>query len=181
MLCKKLCLGGYKVILLNKFLKSSIYLLLCITMLTGCKDNKPEIKTEIILSNISQVEYNQISDLSKPQGDSIGDFKKLYINVKILYSKRAIDRKIIIPNIYSTIDNYDRVRTVEGGNLEQNNIGTENVAESMSYVVFDSRGLNEQEIINIYDNSEVIIGYTLKNGDKVQRKVSIGKGLIIKN
>ena len=59
----------------------------------------------------------------------------------------------------------------------QNNIGIEDAAKSTAYIIFDSRGLNEQDLRNIYDNSEIYIAYKLKNSDLVEKRVSIGDNL----
>jgi len=166
-------------ILIKRLLLIPIVLLICSFILVGCKDNNPEIKTVITLGNITKEEYQQISDSSKPQGVSINDLKKLYIDVKIINSKKSEDRTIIIPDLSIIINGHDRVRTVGGGNTEQNNIGTDDTAESTAFVLFDYRGLSEQDIRNLYSKSEIKIEYKLKNSNMVHSKVSIGKDLMI--
>ena len=105
----------------------------------------------------------------------------LYINVKIINSKKAEDRTIIIPDLSTVLNGHDKVRAVGGGNTELNNIGKEDTEESMAFVIFDSRGLSEQDIRNLYSKSEIKIEYKLKNSNLVESKVSIGKDLMINN
>lgn len=168
-------------ILVKKLLSIPIILLICSFILVGCKNNNSEIKTVITLSNITQEEYQKINNSSKPKGISIYDLKKLDINVKIINSKKAEVRTIIIPDLSIVLNGHDKVRAVGGGTTEQNNIGKEDTAESMAFVIFDSRGLSEQDIRNLYNKSEIKIEYKLMNNNLVENKVSVGKDLIINN
>lgn len=158
-----------------------IVLLICSFILVGCKDNNPKIKTVITLGNIAEEEYQKINDSSKPEGVSIKDIKKLYINVKIINSKKAEERRIIIPDLSIVLNGHDKVRAVGAGTTEQNNIRTEDTAESTAFVLLDFRGLSEQDIRNLYSKSEIKIEYKLKNSNLVKSKISIGKDLIINN
>jgi hypothetical protein len=153
-----------------------VILLICSLVLGGCKQRNPEITTSITLSKITKEEYNKIGDSNKPEGATIDDLKKLYIDVKINNSKKAVERKITMPNLY-IIDRNDRVRTTGGGTSEQNNIGDEDTAASMAYVIFDSRGLSEQDLRNLYRESKINIAYKLKNGNLLGRTISVGDGL----
>ena len=87
----------------------------------------------------------------------------------------------MIPNLSIILNGHDRVRTVGGGSTEQNNLGNEDTAESTEFVLFDFRGLSEQDIRNLYNKSEIKIEYKLKSSNKVESKVSIGKDLMINN
>ncbi len=77
-----------------------VVLLICSFVLGGCKESNPEITTSITLSNITEDEYNQITDSNKPKGATINDLKKLYVDAKITNSKKASERVIVIPDIY---------------------------------------------------------------------------------
>ncbi len=44
---------------------------------------------------------------------------------------------------------------VRGGSFEKNNIGTEDTAERMAYIIFDIRGLSEQEKRTILMNIKI--------------------------
>lgn len=153
-----------------------IILLICSFAVGGCKQGNPEITTSITLSNITEEEYSQIGYSKKFEDTTINDLRKLYIDVKITNSKKATKRTITIPNLF-IIDKYDRFRTIGGGTSEQNNIGIEDAAKSTAYIIFDIRGLNEQDLRNIYNNSEIYIAYKLKNSDLVEKRVSIGDNL----
>ncbi|MGH4141150.1 hypothetical protein [Clostridium sp.] len=167
-------------LLIKRLLLIPIGLLICSFILVGCKGNNPEIKTVITLSNITEQEYNN-NDLSKSEGASIDDIKKLYINVKISNSKKAEERTIIIPDLSIVLNGHDKVRAVGGGTTEQNNVGKQDTADSMAFVIFDSRGLSEQDIRNLYSKSEIKIEYKLKNSNMVESKITIGKDLMINN
>lgn len=160
----------------KKFAPVIIIMLICLFVFGGCKQNKPEITTAITLSNITEEEYNKFESSSKPEGATINDLKKLYIDIKIINSKKATERKITIPNLF-IINNIDRVRAIGGGTGEQNNIGTEATAASMAYVIFDSRGLSEQDLRNLYKESEIYIAYKLRNDNLVEKSISVGEGL----
>jgi hypothetical protein len=168
--------GGIKMVAFKKILLIALMLIICSFALYGCKEKNPEITTVITLRNITDEEYNQISNSSKPEGAKINDLKKLYIDVKITNSKKATDRTITLPDLF-IIDRYDRVRTTGGGYSEQNNIGTEDAAEKIANITFDSRGLSERDLRSIYSRSEIYISYKLKNSDLVEKRVSIGDSL----
>ena len=165
----------------RKLLIIGMILLISLAVLVGCNDNKPEIKTVVTLSNITEEEYQQTQDSRKPGGAAIKDFKKLYVNVKILNSKKAENRTIIIPDLYTIVNVQDRVRAVAGGGADQNNIGTGSIAESIAFVIIDSRGLTEENIRSLYNNSEIKVSYKLKNSDTVENIISIGKNIVINN
>lgn len=157
-----------------------IILITCLFSLGGCKHSAPEITASATLSEITQEEYNKIDDSSKPEGVTIDDLKKLYIDVKITNSKEATERRITISNLY-IIDKYNKVRTICGGTSEQNNIGTEDTAESMAYIIFDGRGLSEKDLRNLYKESKIYIAYKLKDGNLVERILSVGNNLVFNN
>jgi hypothetical protein len=164
----------------KKILLIVIILLTCSIVLGGCKQNNPEIITSITLSDITEDEYSRIYEPSKPEGVTINDLKKLYIDVKISNSKKAKERAITISDLF-IIDRYDRVRTTGGGSSEQNNIGTEDTAESFAYIIFDSRGLSEQDLRSLYSESKIYVAYKLKNSNLVEKSISIGDNLTINN
>ena len=166
-------------ILIRKLSIIGLALLLSLVILVGCISNKPEIKTVITLSNITKEEYKQISDTSNPQGVSINDLKKLYIDVKITNSKGATIRWISIPDLFIILNGHDRVRAISGGNSEENNIVIESTVESMAFAVFDSRGLNKDDIISLFNNSEIRASYKFKGNDIVENKTSIGNHIVI--
>ena len=165
---------------LKRSLILGIALLICSLILGGCKQTDPDIAVVITLSNITEEEYKQINDNNKPEGATINDLKKLYVDVKLTNSKSATERMIKIPDLF-IIDRYDRVRTTSGGRSELNNTGTDDTAKSTAQVIFDSKGLSEQKLRDIYGDSEIYIAYKMKNRDLVEKRVSIGDNLRIAN
>lgn len=154
-------------------------LLTCSFFLAGCKLGIPEITTEIVLSDITEEEWRQIGISSKPVGVSIDDFKKIYINAKITNTKEAIERTAEIPDLYTVINQFDGLRTSMGGSSEQNNIGTEDTAEWTTYAIFNSRGLSEQDIRDMFGETEVVVRCRMKNGDKIERRILMGDNMTI--
>ena len=167
------------VISIRKLSIIGIVLLISLVILTGSNINKPEIKTVITLGNITKEEYKQYNDSNKPQGISINDLKKLYVDVKIINSKKATNRSISIPDLFIILNGQERVRAISGGNSQQNNIGREGTAESMAFVIFDSRGLSQDNISSLYNNSDIKVSYKFKNTAIVENTTSIGKHLLI--
>ncbi len=170
-------------IFIKRLFAVPIVLLICSSILVGCKDNTPVIKTDIIVSNISKEDYQKFYNSIEPEGISKGDIKKLNVNVKILNSMKAEERTIIIPNLSIILDKYDRTKIIalRGGSSTRNDIGTQDTAESSQYVIFNMKGLSEQDLRNLYSKSDIKIGYKLKNSNLVESKVSIGKNLVINN
>jgi hypothetical protein len=163
-----------------------ILLALPTVMFVGCKTpdselqskSAPEIQTEAVLSSITEEEYQKIGTGSKPEeGVSINDLKKLSVSVKIIHSKNAVKREIRIPDL-TLIDRYDRVRSTSAGSFEQNNIGTDDTAESAAWIIFDSRGMSEQDIREIFKQSEIYAGYRIENHDMIENKISIGESFV---
>ena len=156
--------------------------LISLIVLVGCKNNKPEIKIDITLNKITNEEYKKLNDNNKPEGISIDDLKKLSVDVKIINSKKALERTIDIPDLINVINKYDdKVRGLFGGTGIQNNIGTEDTAESTAYVIFDSRGMSNKDIISLYNNSEITISYKLKDSGLSESKVFIGENIEVDN
>lgn len=153
----------------------SFIILSCFLFFVMIKQKNPEITSVIMLSNITKEEFEQIKDLSKTESENINDFKKLLIDVKIINSKKATERTIIIPDLF-IVDKYDRVRVIDGRTTYHNIIGIENSAESIAYIIFDNRGLNENDIINIYKESKIYIYYKLPKSE-LEEKLSIGNNI----
>jgi hypothetical protein len=140
----------------------------------GCMNKSPEIETIISLSNISEDEFIAVRDNNVLEDITIENYKKLYVNVKIKNSKTAIERAIMIPDLY-TIDKYDQIRSKKGSSYELNNIRSEDIAESMSYIIFYSKGLSEDDIRDIFENEEIYISYKFMNQNLVEEKIPISE------
>jgi len=61
---------------------------------------------------------------------------------------------------------------------EQNNIGTEDTAEWTAYAIFDSRGLSERDIREMFGESEIVVRYRMNNGDRIESRIPIGDNMI---
>lgn len=166
----------------KSFLILVIVSLISLLTLAGCNNNKPEIKINITLDNITNEEYKKFNENNKPEGIAINDLIKLSVNATIINSKKAVERNINIPDLFAVINNYDnKARGLSGGTAVQNNIGTESTAETSAYVIFDRRDMSDQDIINLYNNSDIIFSYKLKDSELNENKISIGKNMKIIN
>ena len=133
----------------------------------------PKLQANIVLSLISEEEFNKIGQGSKLPEAKLDDFRKLKIEVGILKSKQMIDREILIPDVYYIIDHYDRIRTSMGGDYEQNNIGKEDFAKSNIYVVFDASGLTKDDYDKMFKGLNISVDWTYKNGETVKNILPI--------
>jgi predicted nucleic acid-binding Zn-ribbon protein len=156
-----------------------IVLLVTVMFLLCCKKKNPEIQTTITLENISEKEYESIKYLSNQEKGAREDYKKLTAHVEITNSKKAVERMINIPNLY-IINEYDGLRVINGQSESRNNVGKEETADCLESIIFNSKGLSEQNIRNIYNDSVIYIAYRLKDSEVTENKVSIGKETIIK-
>lgn len=161
-------------------IKIILMAVLCVFSLSfwGCGQSHVEIISVITVSDITESEYSEIDESNRPEGAEIEDFKKLYVDVNVSGSKQATERTISIPDLF-IIDGKDRLRAVGGGSGEKNNVGIEDTAESFSYVIFDSRGLSEEDLRSLYNESEIYVAYKFKNGNEVKEAISIGEDLRI--
>jgi hypothetical protein len=162
----------------KKYVSIGIVLLVFCGVLAIVYTSKtPEIKKMITLSGITKEEYQKLNSENKPNGALINDFKKIYVNVKIINSIKSPERKISIPDLSFIINNYDKVRVVTGGDSQQNNVQKEDIAETTAFVIFDSRGMSDQYIRNLYNKSEIMVSYKLKNGEIIKNQFLIGANL----
>lgn len=141
------------------------------------RDQNPIVNVSAELSGITQEEYDNVNISSFPRGESkpaLNAFKKLTVNVCMDNSKQMMDREIIIPSLLL-------IDSVSAGCYERNNIGSENRAESMEYIIFDGRKLTDQDIKDIYKESEVFVSWTRKNGITEERKYLILEILDVKS
>lgn len=162
--------------LIKRFLFIIIFCVV-IFSLTGCS-KKPEIITIVELNNITEDEFRYIKNLNISNARR-EDYKKLIINVKIINSKKASERIMIIPNLF-LIDQYDRIRSICGNTHELNNIKKENTALSMADIIFDCRELSIEDIKNIYKDAYIYVRYKIKN-NTIEKNISIGEQITIQN
>lgn len=133
----------------------------------------PELHANVVLSSISQEDFNKIGLGSKLPEAKLDDFRKLTIDIAISNSKLMINREISIPDVYYIIDHYDRFRTSMGGGYEQNNIRKEDFAKSYKYVVFDARGLTKEDYSKMFNGLNISVNWTYKNGETVKNILPI--------
>ena len=161
--------------LIKRFLFIIIFCVV-IFSLTGCSSKKPEIITIVELNNITEDEFRYIKNLNISNA-KWEDYRKLIINVKIIDSKKAFERIIIIPNLF-LIDQYDRIRSIRGNTHELNNIKKENTAFSMADIIFDCRELSIEDIKNIYKDAYIYVRYKINN-NTIEKNISIGEQITI--
>jgi hypothetical protein len=61
--------------------------------------------------------------------------------------------------------------------MEQNNMGSEDAAQSSAYVIFDSRGMSELDIINQFQSPEINDSYKTVENNTYDSKKFIGENV----
>ncbi|WP_068962417.1 hypothetical protein [Desulfosporosinus sp. BG] len=141
----------------------------------------PKLQKSVVLSSISEEEFNMIGHVNKSAEARREDFKKLTIKVGILNSKSMKSREISISDVLYSIDHYDRVRSSISGDYKQNNVGKEDFARSSKYVVFDARGLNTKDYSKMFNDLNITVSWTLGNGEAIRNVFPIYTLLEFKN
>lgn len=156
---------------MKKFIKTIVFILgisLSVTACTIKKDKEePKISLKFNVSDLAEEEFKSLGtkELEKP---TKGDFKKIEFKLGIEHSNKISNRKIIVPNIKEIINSQYEDRYWFGEVNSQDNEG-ENFAEYSEKIVFYSNGLNEEEIKEIFKDSEVKISWTTDNGENQEK------------
>lgn len=161
---------------MKKFIKTIILILGASLIMTACttKENKedPEITLEFNVSSLTEEEYKSVGTkgLENPIKD---DFKKIDFKLKVEYSKKISNRKITVPNFKEIINSKYNDRYWFGESSSQDN-KSENFAEYNESIVFYSKGLEEEEIKEIFKSAEVKISWTTDNGENQEKVFNLG-------
>lgn len=151
-------------------MRKTVYLLfivILVSFLSGCSQ-EPVIKVNAELTNISQEEYNDLPSSNRLHIDAL---KKITVRASIENSKHLKNRTIELPDLL--IIDRENIRSVSAGDYERNNIGKEDMAESMGYVIFKSQDLNTEDIEQIFGSSEILISWTTRKGITEVKKYSL--------
>lgn len=163
----------------RNYVRLALLIFLISIFATGCNSKAPDVTTLIELSNLSEDDYKKFNHAIDQSGLNVGDLKKLIVKVDLTGLKPKLNRSIQISDLY-VIDRYDRIRTVTGGEYERNNVSFEDSAEAMKFVVFDAKGLKEEELRNIFKNATIKVRWLTRKGEEVKRDISIGESMMIK-
>lgn len=141
----------------------SLICLLAFTIgLIACgKINKPEepkVNLTLKISDLTEEEFKEIGT-KEIENATRKDFKKAEFILEAEFSYKVIDRKIEIPSIKSIISSIPGERYWYGSSNSQDNIG-EKVAKYNEKVVFLSKGLEDDEIKDIFKGAEVKITWS---------------------
>lgn len=158
-----------------KFRKIILFVLAIILITFGIIyfiGNNPKISITATISPISKDELSTAtstsSNISKPNQD---DFKKLSLKINIKNQKFMKEKSVTLPNLKQDIQNfsdsiyvYDTIDKSEGfsGEIYEN--------ETILFI----RGINEDNIRNIFKDSTVSISWKDKDGNTQKNKCIIG-------
>lgn len=139
-------------------------------------EEKPAVTIQVTLGKPSSAELAQVKAMDEKQDA----YKKLEVKVRLDHVKKAVDRKIHIPELTLLLNEEDRIRVMSGRSFEQNNIGTESFAISEKSVVFDATDWEEEAIRRKLQTSYVTVSWTGRDGAARSDRFSIGNLLTVK-
>ena len=88
-----------------------------------------------------------------PQNDII----KLTVKAEISRALLMTEREIKIPDLVYIIDNYDTCRSVNASGGESNNNMNESTYYIVSYVLFNSSDISDENLCEIYQDAKIIM------------------------
>lgn len=140
-----------------------ILLLLCTVyimygILTSNKKNDPpKIDMTLKVSYLTDDEYSTVGtvELENPQKD---DFRIIDFTLNVSHSDKIDYRKIIVPNLEEISNSYDIKRYWTGNSFRQDN-ASENFATYTYNFVFYSKGLNDQQIKDIFSKGNITLSF----------------------
>lgn len=162
-----------KKIIYHIFLAVTLMTIVVITYRININKKRPEIKTMIELREIT--DEDDIKMLKLKHFD-IKKVKELYLKVVVLNAKKHT-KEIIIPDLIS-IDKKE-TRSIEQESSYVNNKNED--AEAMKRILFDSDGLNIEQIALIYENDNIYVNVNMPGGKTIEERFNIGKLLITNN
>jgi hypothetical protein len=132
---------------------------------------EPKIDVKFNVTNVTKEEFQCIGTrgLGKVTKD---DFKNIEFILDVKHSKKLSKRNISIPDFKSVVNSYDKQRYRFGDSSQDNQ------EESASYYykfVFYSKGLDEEQIRNIFSSSEVKVSWLIKHDVNEERVYNLGE------
>lgn len=143
--------------------------------LTACNVEKyneiPNINLNFNVSSLTDEEFQSVGTKGVENATK-NDFKNIELILHVEYSNKITKEKIVVPNIEK--DLHDKDILWFGKSSSRDNL-TENFADYEKRYVFLSKGLNEQDIKNIFNSSDVKISWTTSTGEKKESVFKLGE------
>lgn len=156
---------------MKKFIKTIVFILGISLILTNCTTEKvkeePEISLKFNISDLTEEEFKLVGT-KEVENPTKYDFKKIEFKLDVEHSNKISNRKIIVPNIKEVINSKYEERYWFGEGSAQDNEG-ENFAEYSEKIIFYSKGLNEEEIKEVFKSLEVKISWKTNNGENKEK------------
>ncbi|MBD7944822.1 hypothetical protein MKZ20_00785 [Psychrobacillus sp. FSL K6-2684] len=141
------------------------------SILTACNNAEPEITIGTVISNLTEEDFNTLGRPVEYSESKKEDFKKLTFNFYMEH-KSDTERKIeMFDNWSGVLDNHDQIKRYWGGKGTSQDNSEESFAEYQYELTFYSKGLSEEDIKEIFNESEIVVEWT--NGDGSQSETFI--------
>jgi hypothetical protein len=132
---------------------------------------EPKIDVKFNVTNVTDEEFQYIGTrgLKKPTKD---DFKNIEFTLEVKHSNKISKRNISIPDFKNIVNSYDKQRYRFGDSSQDNQ------EESAKYdykFVFYSKGLDEEQIKNIFSSSEVKVSWLVNHDVNEERVYNLGE------
>ena len=154
-----------------------LFLAACL-LAVGCSKTpaEPESKLTFIVSGLTDEEYDEVgtSELKNPTKD---DFMKIDFDLTVKKSDKISNREITIPSFKEVINSTGEDR-YWFANSTTNDTPTGD-AEYTADIVFYAKGLNDQDIRNMFSSSEVVISWS-ENGSSREKVYNLGESIEFK-
>lgn len=151
-------------------------LVVCVLLLTACKDAEPLIRVEATFSPVTDEQYGKIGatkDLIDPKPE---DFKFYEFNLYMKHHDSVKDRKIEMYNYAELIEALNDIdgfpRYWNGGGSSQDN-ESQNFAEYHHEFKFYSKGLSEDDIRNAFKNEKIIVSWKNSKNEQFEQEYNL--------
>jgi hypothetical protein len=153
-----------------------IILTIASLMLSACSLLKtkedPIINVQFTVSNLTEEEYDY-AGTTRFENPTIDDFKNIEFTLEMKHSNKILNRTIIIPE-FKTIANSNEINQYWFGNAYSQDNPTQNFAEYGYEFVFYSKGLDEEDIKEIFETGEVKITWNKEDGSYEEKIYNLG-------
>jgi hypothetical protein len=140
--------------------------------MVACAKDEPEINVKLIVTNLSDKEFESIGTfgLNNPIKE---DLKNIKFTLHIKHSNNIKNRKVIIPDFQNAFNSFDEEKYWFGPSFKQDN-PQEKFAKYKNEIVLYAKGLDEQDIKNIFKSEKVKISWTTKYSDYEEKVINLG-------
>lgn len=156
----------------------TIILLFMPIIIASGATNNPTINVKLIVSDLTDEEFESVGTygLVNPVKD---DFKKIRFALHVNQLDNVTDRNITIPAFYSVVNAYGKDRYWFGSSYKQDN-PQDNFANYENEFVIYSKGLNEQDMKDIFSSEIVKISWNTKHDYYEENNINLGDIIVFK-